>query len=73
MEATVVRREPRDGMAIIEELVQVRGVTDVEGWMLRDKVAIVVGLVRAEGGWGGVGGLTLVGQALWDGVVVIVG
>lgn len=53
MEAIVVRREPRDGMAIIEELVQVRGVTDVEGWMLRDKVAIVVGLVRAEGGWGG--------------------
>ena len=54
-------------------MVQVRGVTDVEGWMLRDKVAIVVGLVRAEGGWGGVGGLILVGQALWDGVVVIVG
>ena len=54
-------------------MVQVRGVTDVEGWMLRDKVAIVVGLVPAEGGWGGVGGLTLVGQALWDGVVVIVG
>ena len=25
-------------MAIIEEFVQVRGLTDVEGWVLRDKV-----------------------------------
>ena len=35
-------------------------------------MAIVVGLVRAAGGWGGVGGVTPVGKALWDGVVVIV-
>ena len=61
-------------MTITGELVQVRRVTDVEGWVLRDKVAIVVGLVRAEGGWvGDVGGVTLVGQALWNGVAVIVG
>ena len=40
-----------DGVAIIGELVRVGGVTDVERWVLRDKVAIVVGLVLVEGEW----------------------
>ena len=60
-------------MAIIGELVQVGGVTDVKGCVLRDEVAIVVELVYAEGRWGKVGGVTLVGQALWDGFAVIAG
>ena len=56
--ATVVRRVPWDGVAIIGELLQVGGVTDVEGRVLREKVDIVVGLVLVEGGWGGLGGVT---------------
>ena len=42
------------------------GITDVEGRVLRDKVVIVLGLVLVEGWWAGVGGVTLVEQALWD-------
>ena len=60
-------------MAIIGELVQVGGVTDVKGCVPRDKVAIVVELICVEGRWGKVGGVTLVGQALWDGFAVIAG
>ena len=44
-EASVVLREAWDGLAINGELVQVGGVTDAEGWVLRNEVAIVVGLV----------------------------
>ena len=42
------------------------GITDVKGRVLRDKVVIFLGLVFVEGWWAEVGGVTLVGQALWD-------